>query len=87
MFEVVLTQELSLPSNGLVRLQEIVPLPRFVKLEHYPFAVTNTPNNEDDCFYHYHFLSQIAHRKILTRAKETIYDLRKVFQRHKLDEV
>jgi hypothetical protein len=67
MIETVLTQELpDLPTSKIRELEDEVPLPRFV--QPYPKAAEH-----DDSFYHYHFLSQIAHRMFLTRVYSSSY--------------
>lgn len=67
MLETVLTQEMTdLPTSKIREMEDQVPLPKFVQ----PFS-TNT--EDDDSFYHYHFLSQIAHRMFLTRVYNSSY--------------
>ncbi|KAE8414456.1 hypothetical protein BDV36DRAFT_265183 [Aspergillus pseudocaelatus] len=74
MFEVIFTQELTLPSTEVHILSEQVPLPRFVKLEQHPFlTMGDIMDKEDESFFHYHFLAQIAHRILLTRTKNPIF--------------
>lgn len=77
MFEDVLTQELDLPVSNLRQYGDRVPLPRFVE---FPGVLSfafqpATPNHdsERDALCHYHFLSQIAHRIILTRLRDSIF--------------
>ncbi|KAM6536034.1 hypothetical protein FALCPG4_005554 [Fusarium falciforme] len=53
-------------------LQDRVPLPKFVKMEVSALQRFEEPN-QADAFCHYHFLSQIAHRVLINRIKETIY--------------
>ncbi|SCO87551.1 uncharacterized protein FRV6_11678 [Fusarium oxysporum] len=72
MFESVLTDELSLLTSQLSDLQDRVPLPKFVKMEVPALQRLEEPNSAD-AFCHYHFLSQIAHRVLIYRIKETIY--------------
>ncbi|EXA34612.1 hypothetical protein FOVG_14035 [Fusarium oxysporum f. sp. pisi HDV247] len=72
MFESVLTDELSLLISQLSDLQDRVPLPKFVKMEVPALQRLEEPNSAD-AFCHYHFLSQIAHRVLIYRIKETIY--------------
>lgn len=68
MFQTVLTQELiGLPTSKIRDLEDRVPLPRFV-----PYR-TALSEGEDESFFHYHFLSQIAHRIFLTRVYNSIY--------------
>lgn len=67
MIETVLTQELpGLPTSKIRDMEDQVPLPKFVQ----PYA---NPSEEDESFYHYHFLSQIAHRMFLTRVYNSSY--------------
>ena len=73
MFESVLTDELSTQQSRLEELQEIIPLPEFLKFETYSFA-TNEEPTEDNTFCHYHFLSQITHRILINRIKETLFN-------------
>lgn len=71
MYQTVLTQELiGLPTSKIRDMEDKVPLPKFV-----PYS-SNYPTGqeeEDESFYHYHFLSQIAHRIFLTRVYTSIY--------------
>ena len=68
MLETVLTQELpGLPTSKIRDMEDQVPLPRFVQ----PFSTNAT--EDDESFYHYHFLSQIAHRMFLTRVYNSSY--------------
>lgn len=78
MYQTVLTQELiGLPTSKIRELEDQVPLPKFV-----PYAskyrggsrqAGEEDGDEDESFYHYHFLSQIAHRIFLTRVYTSIY--------------
>ena len=72
MHQTVLTQELvGLPGSKIRDMEDQVPLPKFVQFKQpsYPTA----PDDEDESFYHYHFLSQIAHRIFLTRVYNSSY--------------
>jgi hypothetical protein len=72
-YDAVLTQELiGLPSSKVRDMEDQVPLPKFV---HYSqgVGVPVQHDDQDDSFYHYHFLSQIAHRIFLTRVYTTSY--------------
>lgn len=72
MFEAVLTQELSLPPSNSLELEEHIALPKFISVEDIPsFGSFRYPG--DDPFFHYHFLSQLAHRLILTRARNSLF--------------
>lgn len=67
MLETVLTQELpGLPTSKIRDMEDQVPLPRFLQR-------FSTNAAEDESFYHYHFLSQIAHRMFLTRVYNSSY--------------
>ncbi|SPJ71049.1 related to C6 finger domain protein [Fusarium torulosum] len=73
MFEAVLSQELNLPppSNSL-QLEELIALPKFISAQDIAsFGSFRYPG--DDPFFHYHFLSQLAHRLILTRARNSLF--------------
>ncbi|UPK99929.1 hypothetical protein LCI18_010864 [Fusarium solani-melongenae] len=72
MFEAVLTQELNLPPSNSLELEEHIALPKFISVEDIPsFGSFRYPG--DDPFFHYHFLSQLAHRLILTRARNSLF--------------
>lgn len=85
MFEAVLTQELDLPVSSLLTYEDRVPLPRFVEFPGVASVVSSlsltvpppsaaaTREAEQDAFCHYHFLSQIAHRIILTRLCDSLF--------------
>lgn len=85
MFEAVLTQELDLPVSSLLHYEDHVPLPRFVEFPSVTSVVSlsvgvaATPSTDpisktdQDAFCHYHFLSQIAHRIILTRLCDSLF--------------
>jgi hypothetical protein len=67
MIETVLTQELTgLPMSRIRDMEDDVPLPKFV----HPFSQRLS---DEESFYHYHFLSQIAHRMFLTRVYSSSY--------------
>jgi hypothetical protein len=74
MYETILMQELDLPPSGLFRLEDYVPIPKFI-----PFTTGSAPsriitaNKQDDSFFQYHFLAQVAHRIILTRISNSLY--------------
>ncbi|ETN39399.1 uncharacterized protein HMPREF1541_05622 [Cyphellophora europaea CBS 101466] len=71
MFETVFTQELTdLPASKIRDMEDRVPLPKFVQFKH---SFTTTDADDDESFYHYHFLSQIAHRIFLTRVYSSSY--------------
>lgn len=72
MFNTLLTDEMDLPANNFLDQCEYVPLPKFV-----PPAWLSTSvfaqSADDDAFFHYHFLSQIAHRSLLTRIRDSLF--------------
>ncbi|KAL4894110.1 hypothetical protein BDV59DRAFT_21924 [Aspergillus ambiguus] len=72
MNEAILVQELHLPPSGLSRLEEFVPIPKFIPFEH-AFVRTSSTEDIDDSFFQYHFLAQVAHRIILTRIRHSLY--------------
>ncbi|EPS29459.1 hypothetical protein PDE_04408 [Penicillium oxalicum 114-2] len=75
MNETILVQELHLPPSGLSRLEEKVPIPKFIAFE--PTGYTSTrysaTNVVEDSYFQYHFLAQVAHRIILTRIRNSLY--------------
>ncbi|KAF2762860.1 putative C6 finger domain protein [Pseudovirgaria hyperparasitica] len=77
MSEAILVQELDLPPSGLVRYEDDVQLPRFVKCPHLPEASSqgrvDSDADDDEAYFQYHFLAQVAHRIILTRVRNSIY--------------
>lgn len=76
MNEMILVQELHLPPSGLDRLEESVPIPKFIGFETATFARTGFPSSADDVddsLFQYHFLAQVAHRIILTRIRDSLY--------------
>ncbi|KGO66043.1 Transcription factor, fungi [Penicillium italicum] len=75
MNETILVQELHLPSSGLSRLEEQVPIPKFIGFETTGYASTrfNSSGIVDDSYFQYHFLAQVAHRIILTRIRHSLY--------------
>lgn len=77
MLEAVFTQELDLPTSKMSDLEDKVPLPKFVAFQSLRFLRPRTAadqqQDEDDSFSHFCFLSQIAHRIILTRARGSIF--------------
>lgn len=72
MHESLLVDELIVQQSRLEDLQEIVPLPEFLKFERYSFDSNEEPI-EDNTLLHYHFLSQITHRILINRIKETLF--------------
>ncbi|KAG2412745.1 hypothetical protein HFD88_010302 [Aspergillus terreus] len=72
MNETILVQELHVPPSGLSRLEEFVPIPKFIPFEH-AFVRTSSTEDIDDSFFQYHFLAQVAHRIILTRIRHSLY--------------
>ncbi|OJJ69026.1 hypothetical protein ASPBRDRAFT_131883 [Aspergillus brasiliensis CBS 101740] len=75
MNETILVQELHVPPSGLSRLEEYVPIPKFITFESVGFPASRSlPLEEiDDSFFQYHFLAQVAHRIILTRIRHSLY--------------
>ncbi|KAM0410831.1 hypothetical protein ACHAPD_010643 [Fusarium lateritium] len=75
MFEAVLSQELNLPPSNCLQLEEHIALPKFISARDIAsFGSFRYPG--DDPFFHYHFLSQLAHRLILTRARNSLFHFR-----------
>lgn len=74
MYETILVQELDLPSSGLARLEDYVPIPKFIAFNPVglPTSIAAVDNPEDQ-FFQYHFLAQVAHRIILTRIRNSLY--------------
>ncbi|CAG7962627.1 unnamed protein product [Penicillium salamii] len=75
MNETILVQELHLPSSGLSRLEEQVPIPKFIGFEMNGYASNRfiSSSGIDDSYFQYHFLAQVAHRIILTRIRHSLY--------------
>ena len=77
MNETILIQELPLPPSGLARLEEYVPIPKFIGFETTGLvpaaAAAPRESRDDDSVYQYHFLAQVAHRIILTRIRHSLY--------------
>lgn len=75
MNETILVQELHLPPSGLSRLEEQVPIPKFIAFETTGYTSTRYPSSTlvDDSYFQYHFLAQVAHRIILTRIRHSLY--------------
>ncbi|OOF92660.1 hypothetical protein ASPCADRAFT_174362 [Aspergillus carbonarius ITEM 5010] len=75
MNETILVQELHVPPSGLSRLEEYVPIPKFITFESVGFTASRSMSLEeiDDSFFQYHFLAQVAHRIILTRIRHSLY--------------
>lgn len=83
MNETILVQELHLPSSGLSRLEEQVPIPKFIGFETTGYASNRfiSSSGVDDSYFQYHFLAQVAHRIILTRIRHSLYFYCKWFTR------
>lgn len=75
MNETILVQELHLPPSGLSRLEEKVPIPKFIGFAATGYGANRYPlsNVVDDSYFQYHFLAQVAHRIILTRIRHSLY--------------
>jgi hypothetical protein len=71
-----LSQELNLPPSNCLQLEEHIALPKFISARDIAsFGSFRYPG--DDPFFHYHFLSQLAHRLILTRARNSLFHFSK----------
>lgn len=81
MNETILVQELHLPPSGLSRLEEHVPIPKFIGFETTGYVSTRYASTTvvDDSYFQYHFLAQVAHRIILTRIRHSLYFYCKTF--------
>ncbi|KAJ5914512.1 hypothetical protein N7504_003395 [Penicillium tannophilum] len=75
MNETILVQELHLPPSGISRLEEKVPIPKFIGFAATGYGANRYPlsNVVDDSYFQYHFLAQVAHRIILTRIRHSLY--------------
>ncbi|KAL2010439.1 hypothetical protein VTN00DRAFT_6246 [Thermoascus crustaceus] len=75
MYETILVQELHLAPSGLSRLEDYVPIPKFINfnLAGLPASRLIPSDQQDDSFFQYHFLAQVAHRIILTRIRHSLY--------------
>ncbi|KAL4954147.1 hypothetical protein BDW69DRAFT_183827 [Aspergillus filifer] len=73
MFDAILAQELKLPGGQLEELCQRVPLPKFVKMKQPSCIPIDSEPAEEESFFHYHFLAQVAHRILLTRTKSSIF--------------
>jgi hypothetical protein len=75
MYETILVQELDLPPSGLSRLEDYVPIPKFIPFQ--PVGLSSSlasAHDPDDSYFHQcHFLAQIANRIILTRIRHSLY--------------
>ncbi|KAL2219854.1 putative C6 finger domain protein [Thermoascus aurantiacus ATCC 26904] len=75
MYETILVQELHLAPSGISRLEDYVPIPKFINfnLAGLPAPRLLPSDQQDDSFFQYHFLAQVAHRIILTRIRHSLY--------------
>ncbi|KAL1885240.1 hypothetical protein Plec18167_001897 [Paecilomyces lecythidis] len=74
MYETILVQELHLAPSGLSRLEDYVPIPKFINFSTTGYVSRMAASEQqDDSFFQYHFLAQVAHRIILTRIRHTLY--------------
>ncbi|KAL4960113.1 Zn(II)2Cys6 transcription factor [Aspergillus stella-maris] len=73
MFDAILAQELKLPGGQLDELCQRVPLPKFVKMKQSSCMPIDLEPVEEESFFQYHFLAQVAHRILLTRTKSSIF--------------
>ena len=71
MYETILVQELSVPKSGLADFESTVPLPTFRAFSY--SASHDATNDDDEAFFHYHFLAQAANRIMLTRISNSHY--------------
>lgn len=72
MYEAILAQELDLSPTGLSRLEDYVPIPKFIDSP-VPRQIIESSPCGDIAFFQYHFLAQVAHRIILTRIRDSLY--------------
>lgn len=74
MHETILVQELDLPSSGLARFEDYVPIPKFIDFSPagLPANITSM-SDPNEAYFQYHFLAQVAHRIILTRIRHSLY--------------
>ncbi|OAL42858.1 hypothetical protein IQ07DRAFT_525438 [Pyrenochaeta sp. DS3sAY3a] len=74
MLESVVTAEFDMANTKLPELKDQVKLPQFVAHK-YSRSSSFTPprQSEEEPGYHYHFLSQAAHRIMLSRIHNTLY--------------
>ena len=66
MNETILVQELHLPPSGLARLEEFVPIPKFIPFETAGFvsaSLFSLSGDIDDSFFPYHFLASRTKEK------------------------
>ncbi len=74
MYETVITQELDLlPHSGLLEYEPTTPLPKFTPYPWPKMSISGLLADDEDSFFNFHFLAQAAHRRILTRVKESLY--------------
>ncbi|KAJ5908445.1 hypothetical protein N7495_001127 [Penicillium taxi] len=75
MNETILVQELHLPPSGISRLEEQIPIPKFIGFDTTGYVPIRFPSSTtvDDSYFQYHFLAQVAHRIILTRIRHSLY--------------
>lgn len=72
MNEAILAQELDLPATGVSRLEDYVPIPKFISSPA-PRLFIKPAHRGDIASFQYHFLAQVAHRIILTRIRDSLY--------------
>ncbi|KAL2867815.1 Zn(II)2Cys6 transcription factor [Aspergillus lucknowensis] len=73
MFDAILSQELKLPGCQLDDMAQRIPLPKFVRMKQPSFLPVDSETDEEESFFQYHFLAQVAHRILLTRTKTSIF--------------
>lgn len=75
MHETILVQELEVPKSGLLEFESTVPLPSFkpFRRSNGTEATHDNTEDEEDAFFHYHFLAQAANRIMMTRISTSHY--------------
>ncbi|KUJ24011.1 C6 finger domain protein [Mollisia scopiformis] len=74
MFETILIQELNLPNSGLRQFENDVPIPKFSPFPHRGrHGARAAERVENDTFFQFHFLAQVAHRILLSRIRQTLF--------------
>lgn len=74
MLESVVTAEFDMANTKLPEPKDQVKLPQFVPHKYSQSSSFTAPTqSEEEPGYHYHFLSQAAHRIMLSRIHNTLY--------------
>lgn len=71
--EVVVVQEFEYSPSRLREWEDITPLPKFIPYPHVESSRMRD-SRPDDSHYQYHFLAQVAHRIILSRIREELFN-------------